>query len=160
MVAPPSVHASGASYRWERFPDVNPLAPLPDWLLRLIGNGTQRNLGPATGPAAESFLAQAFEANGWLDGGVTHNGAAMVECPWQAEHTDNRGDGHDSSTVILPPTPERPLGSFHCSHSHCQHRGTTAVLLALPRAALLEMANWNPEGFDIACELIARRMAA
>jgi hypothetical protein len=32
VVAPPSVHASGASYRWERSPDVCPLAPVPDWL--------------------------------------------------------------------------------------------------------------------------------
>jgi hypothetical protein len=32
VVAPPSVHASGESYRWERSPDVCPLAPLPHWL--------------------------------------------------------------------------------------------------------------------------------
>jgi hypothetical protein len=32
VVAPPSVHASGASYRWEPSPDVCTLAPLPDWL--------------------------------------------------------------------------------------------------------------------------------
>jgi hypothetical protein len=32
VVAPPSVHASGEPYRWERSPDVCPLAPLPDWL--------------------------------------------------------------------------------------------------------------------------------
>jgi hypothetical protein len=32
LVAPPSVHAGGESYRWERSPDVCPLAPVPDWL--------------------------------------------------------------------------------------------------------------------------------
>jgi hypothetical protein len=32
VVAPPSVHASGESYRWERSPAVCPLASLPDWL--------------------------------------------------------------------------------------------------------------------------------
>jgi hypothetical protein len=32
VVAPPSVHASGEPYRWERSPDVCHLAPLPDWL--------------------------------------------------------------------------------------------------------------------------------
>lgn len=32
VVAPPSVHASGEPYRWERSPDVCRLAPLPGWL--------------------------------------------------------------------------------------------------------------------------------
>jgi hypothetical protein len=33
VVAPPSVHACGEPYRWERSPDVCRLAPLPDWLI-------------------------------------------------------------------------------------------------------------------------------
>jgi hypothetical protein len=32
VVAPPSIHASGEPYRWERSPDVCRLAALPDWL--------------------------------------------------------------------------------------------------------------------------------
>ncbi len=32
VVAPPSVHACGEPYRWERSPDVCRLAPLPEWL--------------------------------------------------------------------------------------------------------------------------------
>lgn len=32
VVAPPSIHASGEGYRWERSPAICPLAPLPDWL--------------------------------------------------------------------------------------------------------------------------------
>jgi hypothetical protein len=32
VVAPPSVHASGEPYRWERSPDVCRLAPLPRWV--------------------------------------------------------------------------------------------------------------------------------
>jgi hypothetical protein len=32
VVAPPSVHASGESYRWERSPDVCRLAAFPSWL--------------------------------------------------------------------------------------------------------------------------------
>ena len=32
VVAPPSIHASGESYRWERSPDVCRLAALPAWL--------------------------------------------------------------------------------------------------------------------------------
>ncbi|MCG6942708.1 MAG: bifunctional DNA primase/polymerase [Thiohalocapsa sp.] len=33
VVAPPSVHASGEAYRWERSPEVCRLAQLPDWLV-------------------------------------------------------------------------------------------------------------------------------
>ncbi len=32
VVAPPSIHACGEPYRWERPPDVCRLAPLPEWL--------------------------------------------------------------------------------------------------------------------------------
>src|SRR5438552_7199591 len=36
VVAPPSLHASGVRYAWveDRRPDLTPLAPLPDWVLR------------------------------------------------------------------------------------------------------------------------------
>jgi len=36
VVAPPSLHASGQRYAWveNRTPDLTPLAPLPDWVLR------------------------------------------------------------------------------------------------------------------------------
>jgi hypothetical protein len=42
VVAPPSVHASGEPYRWERSPDVGPLAPLPDWLREAPGEQGRR----------------------------------------------------------------------------------------------------------------------
>jgi len=42
VVAPPSVHASGESYRWERSPDTCPLAPLPDWLGEAPEEGSNR----------------------------------------------------------------------------------------------------------------------
>jgi hypothetical protein len=42
VVAPPSVHHSGASYRWGRSPDVCPLAPLPDWLGAAPEDGSRR----------------------------------------------------------------------------------------------------------------------
>lgn len=32
VVAPPSVHASGKPYQWERSPEICGLAPLPEWL--------------------------------------------------------------------------------------------------------------------------------
>lgn len=39
VVAPPSLHASGRRYAWEvsHHPDEVALAPMPDWLLRLVG---------------------------------------------------------------------------------------------------------------------------
>lgn len=42
VVAPPSVHASGAPYRWTCSPDVFPLASLPAWLVRLLSGGSHR----------------------------------------------------------------------------------------------------------------------
>lgn len=41
VVAPPSVHPSGAQYSWEMSPEDTPLAPCPEWLLDLIGSGEE-----------------------------------------------------------------------------------------------------------------------
>ncbi len=54
IVAPPSVHYSGRSYEWESssHPDKIPLAPLPEWLLRLLINEPKDTRGnqPANEP--------------------------------------------------------------------------------------------------------------
>lgn len=42
VLAPPSVHASGESYRWERSPAVCPLGSLPDWLSGASGEQSRR----------------------------------------------------------------------------------------------------------------------
>ena len=42
VVAPPSVHASGESYRWTRSPEVFHLEPLPAWLLSVSANEGDR----------------------------------------------------------------------------------------------------------------------
>jgi hypothetical protein len=42
VVAPPSIHASGEPYRWERSPDVYRLAPLPAWVSEASGSGPPR----------------------------------------------------------------------------------------------------------------------
>jgi hypothetical protein len=43
VIAPPSVHASGATYRWIHGPDAHRLAPLPDWLLAAaLADGARR----------------------------------------------------------------------------------------------------------------------
>lgn len=161
VVGAPSVcddpaHA-GRAYCWEALahPCDVPVAAAPEWLRNMIGTYTQRNHGPATGEAARSFLAQCWKLAGWAAGPKTPSGNLCVQCPWANEHSDNRGWGRDTSTVIRPPTTDRPLGRFHCSHSHCQHRGNTAVLLALPRAVLVEMASLDPDGFRTACRLVA-----
>lgn len=41
VVAPPSVHASGEPYRWERSPEVCRLAPLPDWVRAALDDWTR-----------------------------------------------------------------------------------------------------------------------
>lgn len=48
IVAPPSVHASGKSYVWEGSsgPEAVAFAPLPDWLLELIGGEIARPAAP------------------------------------------------------------------------------------------------------------------
>lgn len=40
-LAPPSVHPSGRRYEWEisSHPDEVPVAPMPDWLLEMVGTG-------------------------------------------------------------------------------------------------------------------------
>ncbi len=83
----------------------------------------------------DSQLALAFLAAGMLGPNVGENKWAVV-CPWEDEHTG--GTPFDSSTVIFAPTRRHSPGWFHCSHSHCEGRGTREVLLALPRSALID----------------------
>lgn len=48
VVAPPSVHASGEPYRWERSADVCRLAPLPDWLKHTASDDRSHRGHPLT----------------------------------------------------------------------------------------------------------------
>jgi len=161
VVAPPSLHPSGKRYTWH--PELHPMkviiAEAPGWLLDIATTRAGRDVGPAVGIAAQAFLARAFDIAGWL-GGDLPGGAVAVRCPWLHEHSDGRGDGGDSSTVILPPTPERPLGSFRCSHGHCETRGTVAALHALPSMAVALLAHDDPGGFTLAARLMTLRGAA
>jgi hypothetical protein len=61
VIAPPSSHPSGGTYRWAQDAKGKPLAPCPPWLL--LG-GPDRNARPAD--AGESRLGQAFERLGML----------------------------------------------------------------------------------------------
>jgi hypothetical protein len=112
-----------------------------------------REHGPATGKAAESFLARAFDGAGWLGWRIDDSRVA-VRCPWADEHTDKRGRGRDSSTIILSPNNERPLGQFVCLHEHCRTRGVVQALRALPLKAIADLAEQDPQGFSLARSLI------
>jgi hypothetical protein len=81
--------------------------------------------------AAKSWLGCAFHHVGWL-GGSLPGGKRMVRCPWVATHTDGRGAGLDSSTVLLPPAPGQTFGGFRCAHAHCEGRTWRDVLDVLP----------------------------
>lgn len=90
---------------------------------------------PSSGiDAADSWLGHAFAADGML-GDLLHEGRRAVRCPWLHEHSDGRGDGRDSSTVIFPRAAGHTLGGFRCAHSHCEGRTWEHVLEVLsPKA--------------------------
>jgi hypothetical protein len=143
-VLPPSVRGPDENCpRWRRYQwDIGahisetPIAPAPAWIA-LGGAGPRPPRPPraAVAPAAESFLAVAFAAAGLL-GVELSAGRIAVKCPWAHEHTDGRGLGQDSSTVILPPTTEDHLGGWACKHGHCAGRCVLDVIDALPKQAV------------------------
>ena len=139
VVAPPSVHPNGATYRWDvaAHPLETAIAHLPDAWLRHLTTAPQSR-GPALPSsgldAADSWLGHAFAAAGWL-GDVLLDGKRMVRCPWAQEHSDGRGAGSDSSTVLFPRAEGRTLGAFRCAHAHCEGRGWREVVDVLPQEA-------------------------
>jgi hypothetical protein len=101
------------------------------WLVNALTTDSQPPMAPIDGTdAADTVLGRAFELAGLL-GDPLPGGKRMVRCPWLLEHSDGRGDGHDSSTVVLPPTTEGRWGAFHCSHAHCAGRRFEDVMAVL-----------------------------
>jgi hypothetical protein len=150
IVAPPSVHGSGRSYKWKEEAKAGEvaLAEMPQALLarvvapphkasRPAKNGAPRagSAAPST-PLRESFLYLAFEAAGWLAEAIDADRIAVV-CPWASSHTTG-GGGKDTSTILFAPDAGHTLGWFHCSHSHCAHRTERHVLDVLPASAVVE----------------------
>jgi hypothetical protein len=133
---PPSRHASGGFYRWDAGADIreSTIAPCPSWFLA-PARRRPTPLGTPTGSAAETFLGTAFIAAGWA-GNTLPAGKLAVRCPWADSHSDGRGRGSDSSTVILPATTELRLGAFRCAHEHCAARRAEHVLGVLPKRAI------------------------
>lgn len=137
------------------FDDIE-IADAPDWLIEGAPK-TQDRPGWDGSGAKDTLLGEAFHLAGLL-GDKLQNGVWAVKCLWAHEHSDGRGQGKDSSSVILPSIQGTTFGSFVCSHSHCNHRTWSEVLKALPpiavaaakakyplRPALIKTADASPE---------------
>lgn len=130
----PSLHKSGKQYIWDRSITDVPVAAAPVWVATAK---KPKPRPPYTGKlAVDSIIGAAFEAAGWL-GHETTEGRWTVYCPWASQHTDGRGKGGDSSTVILPPTAESTSGGFCCRHEHCKNKSWKDAMSALPVSAAI-----------------------
>jgi len=138
VLVAPSIHPDTLrEYAWDigALPSETTLAEMPEWLSDLSRDRSRQTPVVAVGPVAESFLGIAFAVAGWI-GRALPDGKYAVICPWLGEHSDGRGDGNDSSTVLMPPTSHARLGAFVCSHAHCGARSTSELIAAIPPEAL------------------------
>jgi hypothetical protein len=162
VVAPPSVHPNGGRYRWDvgAHPTDTPLAKLPGrWLARMLGRPGPGRARPATTglDARRSFLGAAFAFLGWL-GAPLEDGRRVVRCPWAEEHSDGRGQGKDSSTVLFSPLVGALIGGFHCAHGHCAGRKMLDVLRVLPPDAIEVAARAYPKAYRALLRHLAARV--
>jgi predicted P-loop ATPase len=138
VIAPPSTHPNGKSYRWETDPRTVRIAPCPEWVLA-VSKGDGRIEPRERGrDASQSPLGRAFADAGML-GRSLDGGKRAVVCPWQKEHTT--GTPFDSSTVLFPASAPNGIGGFLCSHSHCAERKAADALRELRRRAAGELAD-------------------
>jgi len=87
VVAPPSLHASGARYEWVPgcSPADRPPAPLPPWL-RLPGELHRARIGPAGPPPPRTDAEQAAFAAAWRRAGVAlRPGDGYYHCPFHPD---------------------------------------------------------------------------
>jgi len=146
VILPPSMHASGKRYAWDlaAVPREVPLAYAPAWVVdELLGSRTaparKHSHGPSAGDPAATLIGHAMGAAGMRVGPQEATGIRPVECPWADEHSDGRGDGEDTSSVLLIPTLEAPrFGGWRCKHAHCAGRGPRELLDKLPIEAWRE----------------------
>lgn len=128
----PSLHVSGARYEWDAAcdPEDVQIADAPDWV---VGGATKSNPRPQwnKSSAKDTLLGAAFDAAGRL-GDEQDEGKWAVDCPQSHLHTDGRGKGKDSSSVILPAIEGTSFGSFICSHSHCLSLKWDDIIRLLP----------------------------
>jgi hypothetical protein len=159
VVAPPSIHPSGITYVWDvgAHPiDGATIAEIPPRWLKALAKRSTTSASVAVGAARETFFGAAFAACGWLGRDVP-SGAACARCPWASKHTDQRGWGMDSSSVILPASTDLRIGRFFCSHAHCTGRTNADVIGALPREAVNAASREYPTEFRVVVMLRARR---
>jgi Bifunctional DNA primase/polymerase, N-terminal len=128
VVAPPSFDGL---YRWDQACDFDtPIADAPSWLFEDSRRQILESASPSPGhPVSESVLGKLCQARGWIRG--CRGDRLFILCPWRDEHTT--GDCL-SSTVLFPPQEPGGLGWFHCSHSHCQGRGSLELLALFSEA--------------------------
>jgi len=141
-----SKHWSGGAYVWEigHGPGDVPVADAPAWLEEAAaGASGGRPVRLGEGTARDTVLGEAFALAGML-GVPFDDGTIAVKCPWSNEHTDNRGRGEDSSTVILPPAGGSRFGGFRCLHAHCATRKWHEVLNSLPVSAVADAKRKYP----------------
>jgi hypothetical protein len=144
VVAPSVGPDTPKPYTWDvgAHPLDTPLADLPEaWETDPLRGPPLRKASVAStqadaagGDAGDSWLGHAFRRMGWL-GVMLPGGRRAVRCPWAHQHTDGRGLGCDSSTVVLPPTPGQTFGGFRCAHAHCAGRTWVDVQQTLTNAA-------------------------
>lgn len=100
VIAPPSVHVSGARYAWHpgRQPDARALAPLPAWLEALAhGDPDARARHPLAAPPVRTTREQDEFASAWARAGVElRSGDAYYLCPFHEDthpslHVDSEG---------------------------------------------------------------------
>jgi Bifunctional DNA primase/polymerase, N-terminal len=147
IVLAPSVGPdSPKPYVWDvgAHPLDTPIADLPaTWEAELINNAPSRggftavpnqDDAAAERDAGDSWLGHAFRCMGWL-GAPLPGRRRAARCPWAHLHTDGRGYGGDSSTVLLPSTSGQTFGGFRCAHAHCVERTWRDVLPLLTDGA-------------------------
>lgn len=139
VVAPPSLHASGARYEFAQGAgpgEFQDLAECPQWIVDLANAAKPRKSNGQTAPAdTRGWIAVAFDAAGKLGEWQASGGFWFASCPWLHEHSDGRGDGKDSSCIVYPPSAGKTLGWWRCEHAHCSTRTLDDVKRVLPDAA-------------------------
>lgn len=74
-------------------------------------------------------------------------GKHAVLCPWESDHTEQRG-AEDSDTVIWEAEPgKRPV--FYCAHAHCADRTLSTVMDLWGDADRYCEREWEPPAYEV-----------
>jgi Bifunctional DNA primase/polymerase, N-terminal len=133
VVAPPSRHASGRSYRWARSLDTR-WPVIPHWIRWAVAEYEGHAAAPPSPPlpdADQDDVLAALQAAGLYLGRHRRAGLHRIRCPWRALHSN----GDPEAVVIEPGGSAAPGWAFRCLHGHCADRsiGDLLSLLRIPR---------------------------